>query len=529
MKKSWSSGLLLCAVSFLLTTGCSKHLSKSSDSKSEAKNTKVLYHCYNTTPYVTLDPSTEYSNGIMILQNVYETLTHYNDLTKKVEPLLATDWSENDDGTVWTFNLREDVTFHDGTKMTAAAVVASVERTQKLGKGAAYIWEPVTKVEAVGDYTVKFTCKYATPLDLVASAGYSAYVMSPNVIDKDAQWFNEGHDGGTGPYMIAKATGDTVVLSAYQSYRDGWNDNQYQNVIVKEVAESSARRQLLETGEAQLSSEFSGTDLTALRNEKNIVSDYQFNTFNNVCIFLNSASAPCNNVDFRRALSYAFPYKQTVEGVLDGNAEQSRGLIPAGLWGHDDGLMQYNFDLDKAKKYLDKSGIDVSKISLTATYMTGYDEYSGFLQLFQSNLKKLGIELKLRSMEWDEQWSEAQAPNPSDRQDIMVMIWWPDYASPASWFDSLIHSEKSIVYNLAYINDSDLDSLIDQADKMTVTDRSKAVSLYSQIQSKLLDQAYLINLYDQRRTYIVRNEITGVHENPAYATAVQYYKITRVK
>ena len=190
-------------------------------------------------------------------------------------------------------------------------------------------------------------------------------------------------------------------------------------------------------------------------------------------------------------------------------------------------LTKYTFDLDKAKEYLDKSGVDPSKITLSVTYMNGYDEYSSFLQLYQSNLKKLGITLELHSMEWDEQWSEAQAANANDRQDMTVMIWWPDYASPSSWFDSLIHSEDSVVYNLAYINDKNLDSMIEEADKLTVTDRDKAVSLYKDIQNKLADEAYIINMYDQTRTYMLSKTITGVHENPAYSTAIQYYDVTK--
>lgn len=522
--------LLLCAAMMTgLLAGCGGSSSSgSSGDTGSSSDSAVLYHCYNTAPYVTLDPSSEYSNGIMTLQNVYETLTRYNDETEEVEGLLATEWSENEDGTVWTFQLRDDVTFHDGEKMNADAVVASIQRTINLAKGAAFIWDAVESVEATGEYEVTFTCSYAAPLDLVASAGYAAYIMSPNVIDKDTEWFNEGNDGGSGPYMITKATGDTVILTAYEDYRGGWSDNQYKNVIVKEVAESSARRQLLETGEAQLSSEFSSTDRNALMAETDKLHSYQVNTFNNVMLFLNSESAPCDNADFRRALQYAFPFEETVDGVLEGNGKQSVGLVPAGLWSHDDSILQYHCDLAKAQEYLDKSGVDVSGLTLTVTYMNGYDEYASFLQLYQSNLKKLGINLELRSMEWDEQWAEAQSPNADERQDMFVMIWWPDYASPSSWFGTLIHSEDSIVYNMAYIDDPELDAMIDEADRLTVTDRDRAIELYRQVQQKLAEEAYIINMYDQSRTYIISNSITGVHENPAYSTAVQYYGVTRV-
>lgn len=529
MKKNWIALLLASVMVTALAVGCAG--GSKGDGSGSAGNVgnaeDVLYHSYNSVPYVTLDPSVEYSNGIMTLHNVYETLTFYNDETEEVDPLLATSWTTSDDGTVWVFQLRDDVTFHDGEKMNAQAVVDSIQRTIDLGQGAAFIWDAVESIEPTGEYEVTITCSYAAPIDLIAAAGYAAYIMSPNVIDKDAEWFNAGNDGGSGPYMITRATGDTVVLAAYEDYRGGWSDNQYKNVIVREVAESSARRQLLETGESQLSSEFSSTDLAALRQETDKVYAYQVPTFNNVLLFLNSESYPCSNADFRRALQYAFPFEEMVNGVLEGSGQQSVGLIPAGLWSHDDTVFQYHYDLDKAREYLDKSGVDVNGLSLTVTYMSGDDQYASFLQLYQSNLQQLGINLDLRSMEWDEQWAEAQAPNADDRQDMFVMIWWPDYASPSSWFYTLIHSEDSIVYNLSYINDPELDAMIEEAETLSVTDRDQAIEIYRQVQEKLAEEAYIINLFDQNHTYIVSNTITGVHENPAYSTAVQYYNVKR--
>ena len=80
-----------------------------------AADNRILYHVHNSMPYVTLDPSIEYSNGIMVLQNVYETLTHYDPATEAVAPMLATSWTSNEDGTVWVFQIRDDVTFHDGS------------------------------------------------------------------------------------------------------------------------------------------------------------------------------------------------------------------------------------------------------------------------------------------------------------------------------------------------------------------------------------------------------------------------------
>ena len=118
MKKQLSVGIV-AAVIFCLLIGISS---------SFAADNAILYHVHNSLPYVTLDPSIEYSNGIMVLQNVYETLTHYDPEKGEVVPMLATEWSSNEDGTVWTFQIRDDVTFHDGSKLTAQQVVNSFKR-----------------------------------------------------------------------------------------------------------------------------------------------------------------------------------------------------------------------------------------------------------------------------------------------------------------------------------------------------------------------------------------------------------------
>lgn len=492
----------------------------------------ILYHVHTSIPYVTLDPSIEYSNGIMVLQNVYETLTHYDPEKGEVVPMLAESWSSNEDGTVWTFKIREDAVFHDGSKVTAQQVVNSFKRSMDLGQGGAYIWDAVLEenggsVEATGEYEVTITCGYPSAIDLIASSAYAAYVMSDSVIDKDVEYFNEGHDGGSGPYMIQQANGDSIVLKAFEDYRGGWTEAQYPYVYIREVAESSARRQMLETGEAHIGCEFSSTDLEALEAQTDIVHPVKAETFNNVIMFINTEIEPGSNADFRRALAYAFPYEETVEQVMNGNAVQSTGTVPEGLWGHSDEIFRYSLDMDKAKEYLEKSGVDTNGLKLTVTYMSGDDTYASALQLYQVNLRKLGIDLELKSMEWDQQWAQAQNTDPASRQDMFLFIWWPDYADPVSWFTSLLHSEDEIVYNLSYLHDDELDAIIDEAVELTVTDRESAEADYIKAQQILADQAYYLNLYDQVHTYIVRNEIEGVEENPAYSYTIDYYKVTR--
>ncbi len=516
---------LLVSVLLLITlvAGCS--------TGGTQKENAVLYHSIASEPFITLDPSAENSNGIYILQNVYETLTRYNTETNEIEPCLAESWKSNDDGTVWDFVLRSGVKFHDGSQMNAEAVKKSIDRTMTMGKGAAYIWGAVESIEVVDEMTVRFICKDPAAVDLIATAAYAAYIISPAACEKDSDWFNaaDGNDGGSGPYTVKSlVTGDQVVLEAFDGYWKEWKKGSYKNILLKKSVESSARRQLMESGEAQISSGFSTTDTTALKSSDKVNISY-VTTYDNIVIFPNTEKAPLDNADFRRALAYAFPYEEVVTNVLENRGAQSRGLVPPGLWGHDENVLQYTYDLDKAREYLQKSGVDPSARTLEFAIQSGTTEYRDLAQLWQVNLKQLGINIDIRERNWDSHWEYAKNPNPDERQDLFIMIWWPDYASPISWYQSLVHSEDEIFFNLSYIKDPELDAKIDEAALLTATDRAGAEKLYNEVQEKVVEEAYFILPYDRVEVVGVSKAISGFNRSPAYPTAVQYFEITQAQ
>ena len=123
------------------------------------------------------DPATEYSDGILAMSEMYETLTHYNPATKTVEPELATSWTSADGGKTWTFHLRHGVTFHTGRPMTAQAAKAAILRTIKLNGGAAYVWAAVKTIDTPDPDTLVFHLTAATA-SLPAAASSAARYAS---------------------------------------------------------------------------------------------------------------------------------------------------------------------------------------------------------------------------------------------------------------------------------------------------------------------------------------------------------------
>ena len=123
--------------------------------------------------------------------------------------------------------------FHTGRLMTAQAAKAAILRTIKLNGGAAYIWGAVKTIDAPSQYTLVFHLKYASPLDLEASADYSAYIYDTQAAGGGGnltKWLNTPHDAGTGPYTLQTWNNGQefeVILKSYSGYWGGWSGAHY--------------------------------------------------------------------------------------------------------------------------------------------------------------------------------------------------------------------------------------------------------------------------------------------------------------
>src|SRR5690606_19411333 len=107
------------------------------------------------------------------------------------------------------------------------------------------------------------------------------------------------------------------------------------------------------------------------------------------------------------------------------------------------------------------------------TYTSSDDAQRQIAELFASNLRSLGLQVEVRGMPWEAQWDLAKSPRPDQRQDVLLFYWWPEYATPDTFFRSMFHSEYEIVFNLAYYKNPRFDDLIDRAAKVAATDREQ--------------------------------------------------------
>jgi len=440
--------------------------------------------------------------------------------------------------TIWTFHLRKNAVFHDGTPVTAQAVKFSIERTIALGQGAAFIWDPVEKIETPDDYTVVFYLKHSAALDEIVASSYAAWIFSPKVVEyagaanatdpKLADWFNAGNEAASGPYKLVKWDPENeVVLEKFNDWW-GWKDPNYplksdkapDVFIVKIVKDTVTQERLVTSGDISIAEYVPLDDLDSLKNnpDLNVVEQP---SFQNLLMFFNTKKAPLDNILVRKAIAHAIPYSDIVEVARNGLAEVASGPVPHGMWGHFDNLT-YQYNITLAKELLTQAGYPNGiDRTLLLTYTAGdlYEEKSA--QLIKSSLHKIGIEVEVRPMSWEEQWSLAQSgwENPENAQDIFVMYWWPTYITPFDFLYNLFHTDSK-AFNLCYYTNPTFDKTIEEASYWEGIDRNKALTLYYQAQKMLYDDVPAIALWDMIDVRVGRANIGNLYDamNPAYPT-----------
>ena len=476
-----------------------------------------------------LDPSPGFSDENVVTTQVYETLTFYNPpgSAETLGPKLATSWESSADAMTWTFNLREGVKFHDGSDFNAEAVKFSIERTMGIDLGAAYIYAPIESIEVVDDLTVQFNLSFAAPMDLVLASGYGAWIFSPTTVEgKDSAWFNEGNDAGTGPYTIESYDpGQRLVLTRFDDYWGGWEAGQFDKVIIETVEDRTVAEQMLRAGEADFTYGLPFENYDALADALGVTVNIT-PSFQNLLALLNHRKGPTSDPLVRQALSYSFPYKAVVENLYAGLGTQARGSIPAGMWGHDPGLLQYTLDLDKARELLDQAGYPDGGFELSYTFVAGDLDEQQVGELWRAELAKLGIDLKVEGLQWEAQWDLAIS-DPESAQDAFSFYWWPDYVTPYGFLFGMFHSEDEPFFNLGYYDNPDFDALIDEGNEVSGVDIDAAADIFIEAQTMLVEDGAAIFIVDLPDIHVIRDDITGYVNNPAYPHVAFWYDLRR--
>lgn len=495
----------------------------------EVSDIQMLTMIESNGPVFDWDPAIMFSTDNLVFCSVYETLLRYDPDKDEYIPVLATDYTVNDEGTVWTFNIREGVKFHDGTDLNAEAVKFSIDRTVEMGLGAAYIWSAVESINVLDEYTVEFVCGYPSDIAMMASCCYAAYIYSPASTGTDNEaataWFSEGNECGTGPYIIQSHVQNAeVVLSAYEEYWGGWEDNQYDKILIKAVSENSSRRQMMQSGEADIGVGFTLTDIEALKNVDTLAI-YTANAYQSRAAYFNTQKPPLDNVTLRKALAYAWPYEEVVETVWGTDfASVPTGLIPTSMWGSNDST-PYDYDLDKAAELLAEAGYPDGGLTLKYVYVSGNDNYRKMAEMYQSELAKIRVTLELQSITWDTMVS-MHRDVLNNQPDISAFMLWAEIPSPSAWYECAVMTNQNTYFNQAHFSDPDADQMISDAIRYTGIDREKATELYKEVGQIVHDECIAVYQTEDKQVVVSSNDVKGnITGNRAYPSVIFFYEL----
>jgi len=319
----------------------------------------------------------------------HNTLLRNNIDTLEIEPQLIESWETLDDKT-WQFKLREGVKFHDGEVLTAEDVKASMEfarEQQSFTASYSNFWE---SIEVVDDLTFNVHTKevYAKTLDDMASH----YAMPKKLLDEGND-FNT-NPVGTGPYKFVKWTlGDKIEFEAFEDYFEG--APAIKKLTYRIIPEGSSRTIALEAGEIDVIIEVDNNDMPRLEADDGITVINKTGTSFNFLV-LNNERPPFDNADFRHAINCAVNKDALVAVALNGYGTGNYTQTPVVFPGHASEIPD-EYNVEKAKEYLEKSGVDPKTVSFSCVCSDDVKRRCG--EVIQAALAELGITMNLESMD----------------------------------------------------------------------------------------------------------------------------------
>jgi len=483
----------------------------------EPEAISITYATQQTT--VTLDPAihVDETETLHVL-NVYEPLV-WPAKGGAPQPHLAESWEVSDDGLTYTFKLREGVKFHDGTELTAEDVAFSMDRMLSLGRGFSWLWQDVLDVgdvEAVDDYTVAFHLNdpYGPFLStLVQFFVVNKDLLMENQADGDygefgdyGQAFLNQQDAGSGSYYVdVYEPGTKTVFHKFDDYWGGWGPGQVTEATFLIVSELATQKLMLQKGEVDFIEQWHSVEsFEELKQSEGVVVEED----PNVQLFflsMNNQKPPFDNVDVRKAISYAFDYGTAVDVIFAG-AAQARGPVPLLLPGHNPDTLQYTYDVEKAKEHLAASGIDAAGSPLSYVYVAGLESEEKIGLLLQSNLKELGFELEMQPEPWARMVELAAQPDTAPH--FMAIFHTAKYPSPDGHTYLMFHPNAWGTYmSSSFYENPEVSDLLDKA--RAATDTEEQYGYYGQVQEIVADEAVALFIANPLHRMAHRDRVEG--------------------
>lgn len=507
----------------LLTTACGTPAAAPADSAATGDDASVADTTRESILRVSfswpnfIDPAVgnDFSSSTS-LANLYDSLVFPN-ADGTVSPWLATAWEASEDGLNWTITLRDDVTFHDGSAMTASDVVYSLNRLQAIGEGYAYMFENVASAEAVDETTVQFTL--TEPSGLFVPSLVRLYVVSEALVTAntaaDGPYGENGdygkdwlltNDAGTGPYMVTDfQLEEFLQMEKYDGWWGEFAENAPAEVRFIATTETATVRTLMSDEELEISDQWQTVEaLEALQNLDGI-DVAAIPTFSTFYYMVNTTIAPTDDVNCRRAMAYAFDYEQAVALEWPGT-QQTQGLASTALGGHSADALTFTRDLDAAAAALAECQYadEIENYPVEIHWISEVPDEEKFALLFQANMAEIGLPVEIVSTPWLSVVENASSQETSPH--IVTIYVTSDLPEIGPMIKQRYHSSTAATWSQnEWLLDEDLDARIDAA--LTTLDQEERFAQYAELQNDITERVPSLFLYDQVQKHAYQNYV----------------------
>jgi len=500
---------MIASVLVLILTGCRP--------APAPKGGKLIYGLTLTPSGI--DPHVNASSELGIpLTSVYDTLV-WQDLDGNFVPGLAESWEVSDDGLIYTFHLRKDVKFHDGSPFNAQAVKFNLDRIvnpQTKSQKAAFMLGPYDHAEVVDDYTVRVYLKepFAPLLDSLSQVYLG--MASPTAVEKWGLDY-QMHQVGTGPFIFKEYIPKdhlTLVRNPDYNWAPGIFNHQgpayLEEIEFRFFVEPATRALALESGEAHVMGEIPPQDAQRLSDDPNFQLIPVALPGTPLQIFLNTKRPPTDDLRVRQALIYASDREAIVTAIFKDLSPVAHGPLNAVTIGYDENVVGlYDHNPELAKELLKEAGwLDVDGDGVrekggqplrVEAYLMGWGFLPEVAQLLQAQFKAVGVEMRSQVVAYPAALEAA-------REGKHNLIPFSLSSSDPDILRTFFHSEGG--FNWAKVRDPRLDELLEEGARTLDPERRKEI--YAEAQQIIMAKALIIPIRDYVNLNAASAQVKGL-------------------
>jgi peptide/nickel transport system substrate-binding protein len=453
-----------------------------------------------------LDESTVFdNNSIWIIEQITQPLFTVTSDGKNVTPDLATGYTISKNQLAYTITLRKGVKFSNGTPMTSKDVKFSLEQTMAASQGWGYIDSAIKSVAAPSPGTVVVNLKYKWAPLLADLALFANGVVPDNYGGKTAAAFYQAPIG-TGPFKFDYwHKGSALKLVKNTDY---WQPGKpyLDSVTWTDVPNDNTRQLQVTSGQAQIDQFPAWSTVATLKSTPNVTLSL-FPSTETTYLAFNEHVKPFQDVNVRRAISYAIDRSALVKAVLFGNGQSANSIFPPQLAYYDASSGGLQYSMAGAKAALAKSSVPKG-FTTTLLLPSGNSDYATIATIVQSELKPLGINVKI----------EQQDPNTanenfqSGKYDMEFSLWTMDIPDPDELATFGLDPTSGSKSFFTFYDNPAVVKAVHSAE--VTTDTAARQADYNTAQTQAAQDAFMAFLYYSPYAYVESSNVHGFQVTP---------------